>query len=412
MQRIILTMMLAVFSASLFAQSFDDVKKFAVLQRWEDAKGAVDKYLAVEKNAKNAEAWYYKGNIYSELAKLPKYADSSFRMDAFDAYKKYQEMDPKNSMMKDNENVEFFGLYNGYFDDGISQYNAKKYGKAFDDFKNALIVEGYVKGKNYSYKGYSFPSLDTQLIQNTALAAYLNKDSANAAVFYEKLADAKLKSPTFIQIYEYLAEYFAAIGDTVNMNKYFALGKELYPDNEYWEDFEWKQAGNDRQKQEQVLAKYPNSYALYYNYAAQLFNAIYTVDPKPANYTDLQKKLDTIATKAIAINANGVEAILLMARHDYNEIYDLQDAIAAIKGTKPDDVKKKNDLSAQMDSKYEEMMKYASKASDILEAKGADMKPVEKGSLKVATNLIISYWEYKKDADKVKQYQDKMKSIN
>jgi hypothetical protein len=411
MQKLVVTMLLAFTTASLFSQTLDDVKKYAVLQKWEDAKTNVDKFLAVEKNAKNAEGWYYKGYIYSELAKLPNYAATDARMQAFEAYKKYQELDPKNTQMKENENVEFFGLYNSYFDDGVAKYNAKKYADAFNDFKNALIVEDYVKSKNYSYKGYSFPPLDTQLTQNTALAAYLSKDSANAALYYQKLADVKVKGDAYKEIYQFLAEYYAAKNDTANMDKYVAIGKELYPTDEYWEDFEWKQAGDDPKKKDQVLAKYPNSYALYYNYAAELFNTLYTGDKKPDNYSEIQDKLESVTKKAIEIKKDGTEANLLMARHLYNKVYDLEDAYGAIKGNKPDDVKKKNALIAQMNSTYDEMLKYANTVYDLFDAK-TTLKPAEKGSFKVAVNLILGYWEYKKDAAKVKQYQDKMKTLD
>lgn len=69
MQKLLLSLLLVIISASVFSQSFDDVKKYAILQKWDEAKTNVDKYLAVEKNQKNAEAWYYKGYIYSELSK-------------------------------------------------------------------------------------------------------------------------------------------------------------------------------------------------------------------------------------------------------------------------------------------------------------------------------------------------------
>lgn len=411
MQKLVVTMLLVFMSASLFSQTLDDVKKFAVLQKWEDAKTNVDKFLAVDKNTKNAEAWYYKGYIYSELAKLPNYATTDARMQSFEAFKKYQELDPKNALMKDNENVEFFGLYNAYFDDAVAKYNAKNYKDAFNDFKDALQVEEYVKSKNFSYKGYSFPSLDTQLIQNTALAAYLNKDSANATTYYQKLADAKVKGDNFFDIYQFLIEYYNAKNDVANRDKYFAIGKELYPTNTYWEDYEWKLAGEDPQKKEQVLAKYPKSYELYYNYAAELFNGLYTTDKKPADYDAKQAKLEEITQKAIDIDKTRPEANLLMARHLYNKVYDLEDAYGVIKGNKPDDVKKKNDLVAQMNSAYDGMLKYANAVYDIYEGK-ATLKPGEKGSFKVAVNLILGYWEYKKDAAKVKQYQDKMKTLD
>jgi hypothetical protein len=409
MRKLILTLLLAVLSVSLFAQTLDDIKKYVVLQRWEDAKGQLDKYLAVEKNAKLPEGWYYKGYIYSELAKLPNYAGTDTRMESFNAFKKYQEMDPKNALMKDDENLDLFGLYNAYFDDAATKYNSKKYDVAFKSFKNALTVEDYIKGKGFSYKGYSFPVLDTQLLQNTALSAYLSKDSVNAAIYYQKIADAKVRGDAYLEIYQFLVEYFEVKMDIASRDKYFAIGRELYPDNDYWLDYEWKQAGNDKQKKEAVIAKYPNSYSLHYNYAAELFNSLYTGDQKPADYAGVQAKLEAVAKQAIAIKS-GPEANLLLARHYYNEIYDLDDAIAAVKGTKPDDVKKKNDLVGQLNRKYDEMLPYATAVYNNFDGR-TGLKPGERGNFKLAINLLLSYWENKKDAAKIKEYQDKMKSV-
>lgn len=319
-------------------------------------------------------------------------------------------MDPSNGMMKDNENVEYFSLYNGYFDDAIKNYNEKKYGSAFKNFKEALAIEEFIKSKNYSYKGYSFPALDTQLLQNTSLAAMLNKDTASAIFYDQKLADAKLKGEAFRDIYVTLVEYFSEKKDTENMNKYLTLGKELYPADDYWVDFDWRQAGDDKTKKEQVLAKYPNNFALYYNYSAELFNELYTGDSKPANYSATQDKLDSTIRKAIALDPSRPEANLLEARHLANKVYDLTDAFNAIKGKTPNDTKKKNELMSQINSVYDEMLKYATDAYNFFDKKET-LKPSEKGSFKVATNLLIGYWEYKKDNAKVKQFQDKMDSI-
>lgn len=409
MRKSILILTLVVFSTRLFAQSLDDVKKYYALQKWEDAKTAVDKYLAVEKNAKNAEGWYYKGYIYSELSKLPNYAGKGTRMEAFDAFKKYQELDPKNALMKDNQNGELFSLYNNYFDDAVKNYNSKSYADAFNAFRNAITVEEYIKGKGFSYQNFSFPALDTQLIQNTALSAYLAKDSANAVLYYQRIADAKVKGESYVEIYHFLADYYETKRDAANLDKYLALGRELYPEDSYWADVEWKEAGNDRQKKDAVLAKYPNDYSLYYNYAAELFNYIYAADKKPDDYAATQAKLESVAKRAIAIK-QGPEANLLMARHLYNMIYDIEDSVTAIKGTKPDDVKKKNDLAAKMNAKFDEMLPYATATYNIYDGKSG-LKPSEKGNMKLATNLILSYWENKKDAAKIKEYQDKMKSL-
>ncbi len=411
MQKLLLSLLLVIISASLFSQSFDDVKKYAILQKWDEAKTNVDKYLAVEKNQKNAEAWYYKGYIYSELSKQPAYAGTDIRMQAFDAFKKYQEMDPKNEMMKDGENVEYFVIYNGYFDDAVNNYNAKKYSEAFKDFKDAYTIETFIRSKNYSYKGFSFPAVDTQLIQNVALAALMNKDSAEAATYYQKLADAKIKSNNLVDNYRFLIEYYDSKGDIANRDKYLAISKEVFPDESYWEDYDWKFAGKDPQKRAEVLAKYPKSYALYYNYAAEQFNELFASEKQPADYNEKEEQLEVLTQKAIDIDKTRPEANLLMARILNNKIFDLSDAYSAIKGTKPDDVKKKNTIMSDINSTYDKLLSYATAAYDIYDKKD-DLKSFEKGNFRMATNMILGYWEYKKDAAKIKLYQDKMKSLD
>lgn len=422
MRKFILTVLLAGFSTCIFAQSLEDIEKYLALQRWEEAKGLVDKFLATEKNAKNAKGWYYKGYIYSELAKQDKYTGTDTRMQAFEAYKKYQELDSKNAMMKDNQNVELFSLYNSYFDDAVSKYNLKKYDDALQSFKNAMTVEQYIQGHGYSYNGFAFAAVDTQLIQNTALAAYLAKKNDEAAVYYQKLADVKIGGDGFLEVYQFLVDYYGDKKDAANRSKYVVLGKELYPTNDYWCDAELKYIGpplkDATDSLKQRFAKYDelitgscNTYTMHYNYAAELFNYLYTGDNKPSDYAAMQIKLESVITRLFTIKKSSAEANLLMARHMYNMVFDIQDSITAIKGTKPDDVKKKTALSAQMTKKYDELLPYAS-AVEAMYAGKTGLKNSEKGNLKVAYNLILSYWENKKDAAKTKEYSDKMKGVD
>ena len=415
MRKFILTVVLSGFSALLYAQSIEDIEKYLALQRWDEAKGLVDKFLSQDKNAKNAKAWYYKGYIYGELAKDPKNATTNLRMDAFEAYKKYQELDPKNGMMNDNQNVELFSLYNAYFDDAVSKYNLKKYDDALQSFKNAMAVEQYVQGKGYSYNNFSFAALDTQLIQNTALAAYLAKKNDEAAVYYQKLADAKVGGEGFQEVYQFLVDHYTEIKDEANKNKYLALGKELYPQSDYWCDAELKEAGEDPKKRfakyDEMISGSCNSYTIHYNYAAELFNYLYTGDQKPSDYAAMQGKLESVVAKLLTLKKDAPEANLLMARHLYNMVFDIQDSMTAIKGTKPDDVKKKNALAAQMNKKYDDLLPYASAVETMYSGK-TGLKNREKGDLKVAYNLILSYWENKKDTTKTKEYSDKMKAVD
>src|SRR5205809_3405050 len=117
---------------------------------------------------------------------------------------------------------------------------------------------------------------------------------------------------------------------------------------------------------------------MYYNYSAELFNYLFTQDKKPADYKEAYAKLQDVLKKGIAVKSTP-EANLLMARATYNGVYDLEDAMTAIKGTKPDDVKKKNELKGQIAAKFNDMLPYAQAAYDLYAAKPS-LKPGEKGN--------------------------------
>lgn len=419
MRQLIFTAMFAVFALTIYAQSTDDIQDLVGKQQWDKAKEQVDKFLTNEKNAKKPDGWYFKAVIYNELAKSDKYSASlngaDGRMQAFEALKKYLELDPKNVRGTLEQNVRFFDIYNGYFDKAANAYNAKNYEVAFENFKNAGIIEEYVAGKGFVYNNFSFPKLDTSLIQNTAVSAYMAKKNDEAAAAYQKLADAKVGGKNYLEVYQFLVQHFTDKGDKANRDKYVAIGRELYPTEDYWCEVELRDAGTDKQK---MFAKYDellagtscNGYTMYYNYSAELFNYLFTQEKKPADYKETYAKLQDVLKRGIAVKSTP-EANLLMARSVYNGIYDLEDAMTAIKGTKPDDVKKKNELKGQISTKFDEMLPYAQSAYDLFASK-ASLKPGEKGNFKVATDLLSRYYEAKKDAAKVKQYQDKLKELN
>ena len=418
MQKILFTALLAILSMGLYAQKIDDVKKLISESKWEEAKVKVDAFLANEKNASKAEGWYYKGVIYNELAKdstkSALLGSVDGRMEAFEAFKKYIEMDPKTVLMTLEQNVRLFDIYNGYFDLGAKAFNDKRYNEAYTNFKNASIVEDYVAAKGYEYNNFKFPTLDTALIQNIALSALLAKNETDAAIYYAKLADARVKGQGFLEIYQFLVDHYHTKNDFANRDKYLAIGKELYPESPFWCEVELKGLEDDKTK---MFAKYDElitgnckTYALLYNYGAELFNYIYTQDKKPADYKEKQAKLDEVLKAAIALESSP-DANLLMARHVYNEVYDAQDAQAEIKGTKPEDVKKRNDLKATMNTKLDQMLPYAMAAAKFYEGR-TGLKVHDKGNAKIATDLIIRYYDQKNDKVKVKEYQDKMKAID
>src|SRR5690606_16293809 len=123
---------------------------------------------------------------YTELARLDSTGSLNYdaSREAFEAYKKYQELDPKNVLMMLEQNVGLFQLYDLNYNAGIRYYNAKDYEKAYAKMKAANDVKDYIYSKDFSYNNFTFPKLDTQLVHLTASAAYLAKKENEAIPYW------------------------------------------------------------------------------------------------------------------------------------------------------------------------------------------------------------------------------------
>lgn len=416
MQRFLLSLLIILGSSRLFAQSIEDIEAQVGKGEWDKAKTSVDNFLSKEKNAAKPDGWWYKGVIYNEIAKNEKFKSlaPNGRMDAFNAFKKYYELDPKAIRATLEQHVRLFDIYNGYFDAGVAGFGASQFDDAYTNFKNALMVEEYIGGKGYEYNGFKFPVFDTTLIQNIALSAYRAKKDDEAVVYYKKIADQKIAAKDNIDIYQLLVEYYQKKNDKANKDKYLALGSELYPADDRWYQIELEEVNEKDKpallaKYEELMPKYPNKYVLSYNYAVELFNLTYAGDTKPADYKEKQQKIESALKKTLAINKDYPEANVLMARHYYNVLYDYQDDIQAIKGTTPADKKKKDDLKIKMNESADQLITYSQAAYDLYGAK-ATLKASEKGNYKVVASYLATAYEIKGDKAKAEEYHKKSES--
>jgi tetratricopeptide (TPR) repeat protein len=415
MRKTILFTAILFMSASLMAQSIDAIKDLAGKNDWAKAKDAVDKYLSNEKNAKKADGWYWKAVIYNGISRdqnlNSQHPDA--RMQAFEAYKKYIELDPKMTWGILSQHGTLFDVCFGYLEDAGNAFNNKDYERSLENFKKAEKVEEYIVAKGFTLGEFAFPAFDTQLYLNIAAAATQAKKEDVALEYYMKIAENKIVEDNYVEIYRYVVDRLTRKGDLANKEKFLKIGRELYPDDPFWCEVDLIEAGEDPVKMfpiyEKLMQGPCGTYELMYNYAVDLFNYLYAGESKPANFTEKQTKLTEVLQKTIAKEST-IDANLLMSKHIFSQINEIYDEVNAIKGTKPEDVKKKADLNAQMTKKYEEAIPYASTAYNLYD-KQASLKPVEKGNFKLIINMLIECYDRKNDKAKVKELQDKMKSI-
>lgn len=404
-------------STASFAQDIKDVKTYSLTGQYAKAKEAVDKHLEVPKNAQKPEGWYYKGFIYNNLSKdstKPIAENAALKATAFDALKKYRELDPKAELLTEQNNSSLFDLYVGYYSDlGVKAYLAKDPSTAFDHFSKSLEIHDYIVANNLTgANGFKFSNLDTTLTLYTAIAAAEAKKTDEAASYYKRIVDANITDAQYIDAYQFLADHYKTKKDKANFASIIEKGKKSFPtNNEYWTAMEIEEAtegiGKPEifTKYEELMTKNATNYTLPYNYGVEMYRYIYSDEMKDSNTTAYKTKLPEVMKKAIAIK-NTSEANFLLSNFLYNNSIDLAEEARKIKGAKPEDVKKRKAMQAEAEAAMNESVPYAEAVVSLFSSIEKP-KSSEKINYKQALVILKNVAEVKKDATKVASY-DKM----
>jgi hypothetical protein len=419
MRKFFLAITFALVVTSTFAQDLlKDVQEKISKGKYDEAKEKLDKFMADPKNANNANAYYYKGVINNYFVQTDSAGKLTYdaSKEAFDAYKKTLQLEPKNLLMTIDQNMGLFQLFDMHYNRGVKAYNNKSYDVAFKSFKEAVEVQDYIRSKSFSLPTYTPPALDTQLLNLTASSAYLAKQQDVAIPYFERIANAKVKGPPeYKEIYALVSQYYLNKKDEASATKYLALGKELYPDEDYWLGLEFGNVGNDKEaklkRYEELITKYPANASLSLDYAIEQFNHTYVWEKKPADYTARQAKLQTILDKALALNAGNGTAHFIEAQHYYSQIFDLEDAKRSVRGATAADAAKKKDINTQIDKKYDQLMDASQKAFGIWSKDVTTLKMQDKTNYREVTDYLIDYYTRKKMNDKVTFYTTKKAEI-
>jgi hypothetical protein len=413
MRKLLLVVACGLLSAGLFAQNIDEIRNTWVLGQVKKAKEDVDKAMANAKFNSKPEAWLLKASIYAALAGDKDMAAQSevLMAEAVNSFNTYKQKDPEYKLLK-SENSFYAGtpgtIYTTYFNNGIAGYNKKDWAAAAKQFKLAVEMSDFL----IAQKMITIP-IDTNALLLAGASAQNAELGDEAVGYYGKLADIKVAGEDYEFIYPYLVEHYAKKGDQAKKDKYLAVGRQLYPKNTYWCNLPLIEAGEDTLKifaaYDQMIKDGCAGYDTYYDYARELYNYIHFGKSKPADPAKYEAKLMEVLKKSIETKETP-EANLLMCRIHYLAISDLIEQYNAVKGTKPEDVKKRTDIAAKLNAKYEELIPYANAAFDVYDAK-ATLKPGEKANFKIVTNMIVEYWVNKKDKEKQKKYEEKLKSI-
>jgi hypothetical protein len=422
MKRILVSSLLLASFTCAFAQSAKKANDLLKNKKVEDAKNEIDKVVVNEKNAKEADAWYTKSKVYAELSNdstlRSKYPEA--RDEAFAAVKKYVELDDKKLVSLTLDNYKpIMDVYNGYFKTGATYYNNNNFADAFENFRKCLETSKYM-----NEKGWSNLKLDTTVVLYTGISAEKIQKKDEAAIYYGMLADAKVSGENMAEIYKWLADYYSTKKDAANSQKYLAIGKSLYPKDNFWDTMELELARDNGDKQnlftkyEDIIAKDPTNYLYVYNYGIEQYKEAYKEDvtKRPANSDELITKAITNIKKTLELKPDYAPANFVLGQVIYNQGVDLNAKAKEIKlpptgKLKPEDQKKKDEYKAEMMKKFDEAIPYFEKVDQLLGSQGK-LKMDEKANLKDSYDLLITIYEQKGMKDKVKVYEEKFNNVD
>ena len=425
MKSFLLTVLVALTSFSLSAQNLDKAKDLLKTNKLTDAKTQIDGVMADAKNAKNGEAWYIKSKIYEAIASNDQ-LKSQFpdaRAQALEALKNYVQYDDKKLILLQLDQYKPINeIYQSYFQLGAADYNSGKYAEAVDNFKGAIDASTFM-----SEKGWINMKIDTTSNIYAGISAEKAKKRDTAAIFYGRLADAKISGSNMIEIYKWLANYYSSDkNDEAAALKYAAYGKELFPTDSTWKDIELNVYDNELDKYrksgskdslfagyEHVISKFPNNNIFLSNYGLELYQ--YSSDTstgkRPANADELVEKAKDALNKSLQIKPDYPQAALVLGEISYNQGVELQAKARTIKGSTPDAVKKRSDLRDQALKKYDEAIPSFQKVEDDLGSKGK-LKMDDKNALRSAYDSLITIYEQKKQKDKSDAYTLKYNNVD
>ncbi len=415
---IIITALLAIVTFVANAQSVEDALK-QLGKNNEKAKDAIDKITADPNNAKNADAWYAKAQIYSTLATDDKFktAIPDAYEQAFDAFKKTYDIDPNNKRMLLDLYKTGFVAYEGVANKAAKAYQGDDFAGAFEGYTKTLEDGDWLRSKDLQYNGYKVPTVDTGMVFMAGYTAMKLKKNDDAVKYFSKLANAKIgKEADYVIPYQFLAYHYKSQKDEANFRKYVELGRQLYPNDTYFAtiQLDWARENDDYpalfKAYEGLIALQPDSLGNKLSYASEMFNYLYIKNPdtKPADYDAVAAKIEEQVKPLVEKDYEPLSSNLIVAQLYYNEGLDLATQADKIKGTKPEDTKKKADLKAAAVAKYDMALPYTEKVTSILEQKDlASLDGKEKQTLRNMYIMLGDMYTAKGNKAKADEYDKK-----
>lgn len=413
MKKLLIAAVFAAMGSTVMAQKLDNVNKYALLNKWEDAKKELDKTMADPKAATNPEAQLLAARVDAELA-----ADSSLKAkyptaldDAYAALSKYRALEKDTSLkaLKENGLRAVSIIYANNFNNGRKYFNESKWEDAFHSFKVAEDLGDLISKHNF---GNTKQNIDTFTVVYAGYAAQNAKKTDSAVYYYKKFADEKIGGKDFIDIYRYILNNALDTKNEADFKKYLDIAKQLYPSeteklwNAYEMEFNSKNASlaDMENKFKSANGLTALQYASYGEYFANVPKE--ELDKLDSAHKAELKVLGAQAfEKAFAAEpTNGVYAFNAGVL-SYGQFNTLEDRFYALRGESAALKAQRAEVEKQQYALADKSIDLMEKAYNILKAKSPREK-VETSCLSKSVDFLANLYAWKRDKARGKNPQD------
>lgn len=424
MKRLIASLSVLGVMTSAMAQSTDDIKNLLILSQYKQAKEKLNTAMTKPKFTAKPEAYLILATTDAQLMNDPANAAEAekLRAEGEEAYQKYLQMDPsKKLVVEPPYNNAPILFYSSYFNEGIKNYNKKDWDAAGVSFDNCVkwsdfLIENKVASMQF----------DTSAVVLAGAVAQNGKKDDKAYSYFKRITDRKIGGADNEFVYQFMMRYSFDRNNMADFEKYRALGKEIYPNTEYFtyteDDFimGMEDEVEKRKRIEAKIAANPNDPELAENYGLILFETLNDPEKKVDNYDELEQKMITNLSKAGDLKPNDGKPYFYLGNHYVNkgvainqEIDKVTDEIKKANASAKPDPKtgklppppkeltaKRDELRAKYDAEIDKGIPYLKKSAEAY-GRNPDLKGIDKQNYKRVADQLIIIYENKARATKV-----------
>lgn len=424
-----------------WGQRYENIKTQLMLGQFAKAKEELDKNWTNAKFLSKPEAYILKATILAQLGNAKDAGEAGAVMidEAESVYNEYLEKDPEKSLIKDPAYANTpITIYSSLFNRGIGFYNDKNYKSSLKAFEKVSKWSTFLNSN-----GIAEIPLDTNAILLAGASAQATGENEEEAfMYYKKLADNKVGGKDNEFLYRFLARKSFDQGKLDEFERYMALGKELFPEEEFYsykeEDFIFSLEDKEEKmrKIEEMLDKKPNNLKVQLAYGEILFDVLNpknTEDPLPENSVEMETKMVKAFDKASEIDESSPLGSMNLANHFMNKSIRANNTVSAhqkmmrdkqkantpeqVKGkpapkppaAEPADVEKRKELQADYESILEFALSYYGKAVLVYEKMTVPESVDKQNWRNAVSNLIDINKELKNGAIRDKNVTNEKK---